>query len=296
MFYRNYFRSTRIGPIAAASLLVLITISTCATPAQAVITDTDWSLKISEREKAFRPATDLMAMKALMWELPSSRMFARNLPFICLTNESATASITEFKMTIGDEQFHFANSLMGMYAKLGKDNAELSLSSTVADGGNTLLVNFLNGGLAPGETVDFQFDIDVDAQFANAFFQNPDYRTVLFDMNGDNLYMSAGIVHEVSSADNAKVSLKFEMPGMPSVMVGPVPFEDPSILDGSAGFVNSQLARYGQSDPIRSFTLHGGGVVPEPGSIVLGLVGLGAMVLSLARSRRDRTGCVAAVA
>ena len=45
------------------------TISICAAPARAVITDTDWSLKISERELAFRPATDMMAMKTLMWDL-----------------------------------------------------------------------------------------------------------------------------------------------------------------------------------------------------------------------------------
>ena len=34
-----------------------------------MITDTDWSLKISEREMAFRPATDVMAMKSLMWDI-----------------------------------------------------------------------------------------------------------------------------------------------------------------------------------------------------------------------------------
>ncbi|MEX2091363.1 MAG: hypothetical protein WD971_01735 [Pirellulales bacterium] len=282
----NYLRNVRIGPIAAASMLALITISLCATPARAVITDTDWSLKISEREKAFRPATDMAAMKALMWELPSSRMFARNLPFICLTNESATASITEFKMTIGDEQFHFANSLMGMYAKLGKDNAVLALSSTVADGGDTLVVNFLNGGIAPGQTVDFQLDIDADAQFANAFFTNPDYRTVLFDMNGDNYYENAGVVNDPSTDDNAEVSITFAMSGMPNVTVGPATFADAPVLDGSAGFVNANRARYGDSDPIRAFALSGGSAIPEPGAIVLGLIGLLGMTPQWARRRR----------
>lgn len=286
MFSSNGLRSVRVGPIAAASLLALITISICTTPARAVITDTDWSLKISERELAFRPATDMMAMKSLMWDIPASRMAARNLPFICLTNESATASITEFKMTIGDQQFQFANSLMGMYAKLGRETPEFGISSTVDDGGNTLVVNFLNGGLAPGQTVDFQFDIDVDAQLAGSFYPHPDYRTVLFDMNGDNLYQNAAPVHQVSTADNAKVSIKFEMAGMPSVTLGPTPFEDPSIVDGSAIYVNNRLARYGDSDPVRAFTLSGGGVVPEPGAIVLGLIGLLGMTPQLGRFRR----------
>lgn len=280
-YLRNYLSKNRLGPPMAALLLAVVAISLGPVSAQATITDTDWSLKISEREKAFRPATDAMAMKALMWELPSSRMFARNLPFICLTNDSATASISQMKMTIGDEQFHFANSLMGMYAKLGKENDDFTLSSLVEDGGNTLVVNFLNGGIAPGETVNFQFDIDVDAGLG--FFPNPDYRTVLFDMNGDNYYQSAGVINDPSSDDNATVALTFTQSGMPSVNTIPVAFEDPNVLDGSAGFVNSNMARYGQSDPIRAFALEGGGVVPEPSTAILGLLGLAAV---MARPRR----------
>jgi hypothetical protein len=270
----------------AVAALALIAITLLAASAQAAINDTDWSLKISERELAFRPATDVMAMKSLMWDIPFSRMAARNVPFICLTNESATAAITQFKMTIGDEQFHFADSLMGMFAKLGRETPGFGLSSTTENDGNTLVVNFLNGGLQPGQTVDFQFDIDVDSQFANAFYQHPDYRTVLFDMNGDNLYMNAGIVNEVSETDNAKVSLKFEMAGMPSVTIGPTPFDDPSVVDGSARFVNASLARYGESDPIRAFSLSGGSVVPEPQSLVLAVVSLLGLTLPRARSRR----------
>lgn len=285
MSTKNYLRGIRVGPRAAASMLLLIAATYCAAPAHAVITDTDWSLKISEREMAFRPATDMMAMKSLMWDLPYSRMFARNMPFICLTNESATASITEFRMTIGDEQFHFDNDLMGMYAKLGKESpTSPGLSSTVEDGGDTLVVSFLNGGLAPGATVNFQFDIGVDEGLS--FYMHPDYRTVLFDMNGDNLYSLAGIDHEVSDDDNSQVSVKFAMTGMPSVTVGPVPFEDPSVVDGSSGFVNNRLARYGQNDPVRAFGLSGGtSLIPEPGSVVLAFVGLLGMTLPLARSR-----------
>ena len=65
----------------------------------------------------------------------------------------------------------------------------------------------------------------------------------------------------MSDDDNSQVSIKFAMTGMPSVTVGPVPFEDPSVVDGSAGFVNNRLARYGQSDPVRAFGLSGGDLV-----------------------------------
>jgi len=279
---RHCLRNTLRGSLMAAFIVAALAVALAPHFAQADITDTDWSLKISEREKAFRPASDAMAMKALMWELPSSRMFARNLPFICLTNDSATASISQFKMTIGDDQFHFANSLMGMYAKLGKENNDYSISSTTEDEGDTLVVNFLNGGIGPGETVNFQFDIDVDTGLG--LYKNPDYRTVLFDMNGDNYYQSAGVINDPSSDDNATVQLTFIQAGMPSVTTLPVAFEDPNVLDGSAGFVNSNMARYGQSDPIRAFVLEGGAIIPEPSSAVLGLLGLAA-TLSLPRRR-----------
>lgn len=277
---------TRIGPIAAATLVVLMMLFGGAIPARAEITDTDWSLKISERELAFRPATDVMAMKTLMWDLPASRRAARNMPYVCLTNESDTASITQFKMTIGDDQFNFGNSVLGAYAKLGKDTPGFALSSSVEDGGDTLLVNFLNGGIAPGQTVNFQIDIDVDAAYADAFFVHPDYRTVLFDMNGDNYYQSAGIVHDESSDDNANVWIKFEMSGMSPVTVGPAAFEDPSVVDGSAGYVNSRMAHYGDSDPVRSFVLSGGSFIPEPGGLVLGMVAMIGLAITRRRSRR----------
>ncbi len=286
MLCRSFFPSVRVGPGAAVGMLLLAAIALTAVPAGAAINDTDWSLKISEREMAFRPATDVMAMKSLMWDLPFSRMFARSMPHISLTNESATANITQFKMTIGDEQFHFANSFMDTFAKLDSETPGFSLSSLVEDDGNTLVVNFLNGGLDPGDTVHFKIELGVDAAFAGSLYPHPDYRTVLFDMNGDNIYENAGIVHQVSTADNAKVSLKFEMAGMPSVTVGPVPFEDPSVVDGSAGYVNNSLARYGQSDPVRAFTLSGGSVVPEPGSMALALFGLMAMAPRFSRRRR----------
>ncbi|MGE3242808.1 MAG: PEP-CTERM sorting domain-containing protein [Pirellulales bacterium] len=280
-YLRSYLSKFRLGPKAAAFLFAATAVSLSPLAAQAVITDTDWSLKISEREMAFHPATDVMAMKTLMWDLPSSRQAARNVPFICLTNDSSTASISQFKMTIGDDQFHFGNTLFGTYAKLGKDTPGFSLSSTVENSGDTLIVNILNGGLAPGETVNFQIDLDVDAGLG--FYKYPDYRTVLFDMNGDNYYDGSAIVNDPDSDDNSQVTLTFAQSGMPSVTTVPTAFPDPSVVDGSASYVNQNIARYGQNDPVRAFVLEGGGVVPEPSSVLLGLMGL---VVTLGLSRR----------
>ena len=192
-------------------------------------------------------------------------------------------------MTIGDDQFHFGDTFFDTFAKLGKDTPGFSLSSTTENDGDTLVVNFLNGGVAPGKTVNFLFDIDVDAEFAGSFYKFPDYRTVLFDMNGDNYYQSAGIVNDPDNDDNAKVSLTFTMAGMPNVTTVPTPFPDPNVLDGSARYVNANIARYGDSDPIRDFPLGGGGAIPEPTSVALGLLGLIGMAPMWTRYRRIAT-------
>jgi hypothetical protein len=270
----NILRTKRRSPAAAAFIVAALAVALAPLSARAVITDTDWSLKISERELAFRPPSDAMAMKTLMWDLPANRRTARSLPTICLTNDSATASISQFKMTIGDEQFNFGNSFFGTYAKLGKDTPGFTFTSSTEDNGNTLVVNFGGSGVAPGQTVNFLFDIDPDAGLG--LYAYPDYRTVLFDMNGDNYFQGAGIVNDPSSEDNGTVQLTFIQSGMPAVTTVPVAFDDPNVLDGSARFVNGQTARYGESDPVRAFPLEGGAIIPEPSSAVLCLFGLAA--------------------
>jgi hypothetical protein len=180
-------------------------------------------------------------------------------------------------MSIGDDQFHFGNTFFGTFAQLGKDTPGFSLNSTTENDGNTLVVNFGNGGIAPGQTVNFLFDIDVDTEFAGSFYKFPDYRTVLFDMNGDNLYQNAGIVNDPDDDDNAEVWLTFTQTGMPSVTTEKSPFPDPTVADGSARFVNQNMARYGDTDPIRTFPLSGGGVIPEPTGVALALLGLASL-------------------
>ncbi len=156
MSCNTFNRRSGIGPITAASLLVLTAISLFATPAKAVITDTDWSLKISEREKAFRPASDAMAMKTLMWDLPASRRTARNLPTICLTNESATAIDLAVQDDDWREQFHFGELFDGHVCQAGQGYAGLQfVGATEKNGGNTLVVNFLNGGIGPRSNCQF---------------------------------------------------------------------------------------------------------------------------------------------
>ena len=112
------------------------------------------------------------------------------MPVIELTNDAnSTAPITEFHLTIGDGRFHFSDKVMGELAKLGSSTPNFSItSSTVNNAGDELVLKIGGSGLAPGASLRFKIDLDVDAAFRSQFYSRPDYRTVLFDMNGVQVY------------------------------------------------------------------------------------------------------------
>ena len=247
-----------------------------------------WLLKISEKELQLANPDDPMWMKSNMWDLSFQRMNDRNMPYLELLNDLASdAPITEFRMTIGDDKFHFANDFMGEYVMLAASTLGFDLDSSTADNGDELVVK-INGGLDPGEVVRFKIDLDVDAAYEGQIFPHPDFRTVLFDMNGNNVY-EGGLIH-FSETDNAQVNVKFEMPGMPPVTVGPATFEDQIVADVSGQYYNNIYRRYGIMEPVHTFLVGAAGtVVPEPSSLSLGVFGcLGGAVMGV-RARRRRT-------
>ena len=270
---------------AAATLALLACIVTSSVEAQDVGT---WSVKISEKELLLEQPSDMMVQKFVMWDLGFQRMNDRNMPYVELKNESdSTASITQLRMTIGDTRFNFTNSFMGDFAMLGSTTPGFDItSSTVGNLGDELIVNINNGGLAPGEVIRFKIDLNVDPQFAGQFFPHPDYRTVLFDMNGDNIYDSENGIP--NSSDNAVVSLTFDPASGPNFTAGGVPFSDPQVEGDPANFFNDNYRRYTEMDPVRIFALNGGVAIPEPSSIAIGLFGvLGSFWYSRRARRRS---------
>jgi len=267
---------------AAAALVLVACVVSSPVAAQNVGT---WTVKISEKEMLLDQPNDMDVQKYVMWDLGFQRMNDRNMPYIELTNEpGSTAPITEFRLTIGDTRFNFTDSFMGDFAMLGKTTPGFDItSSTTGNLGNELLVNIGDGGLAPGETIRFKIDLNVDAAFADQFFPHPDYRTVLFDMNGFNVYDS---LQQFSTADNAQAKVTFQPATGGTVMSEPMVFADELVVGPAAEFFNENYRRYNETDPVRIFALGGGAVIPEPGSIVLGLAGvLGGLWFSR-RSRR----------
>jgi hypothetical protein len=267
-------------------LVVFGAISSSAANAQ-----NSWSLSISEKELKLEHPTDMMWDKWLMWDIGWQRMMNRNMPFLELTNEiSSVGNITEFQLTIGDNRFDFGPFDNSQLILLGSTTPGFNLSASKAQGvvntngdlGDVLTVAIGNGGLQPGQTVRFQINLDVDpafqASYAASFGESqPDFRTVLFDMNGVNVY--DGVTNN-SPNDNAQAFVTFN-PGLKSQAAI---FPDEAVAAGE--YFNNNLRQYKAMDPVLIFQLDGADPIPEPASAVLVLLGLAS--LALRRGQRQQ--------
>ena len=262
--------------------------ATLAPPARAEIQNAGFSVTLSEKEMALATPEDAMMMKYLMWDLSFQRMTARSMPYVEVkNNDDSDASLTEFRMTIGDTRFRFNCAFMGECAMQGKTTPDAGVTSFTEQDGDVLVVRFGDGGLANGEVARFKIDIDPDPENKGLVFANPDFRTVLFDMNGRNVYLNDP--EEISSDDNTSFTGKFEMSGMPPLITDPVFFED-RIVGGNAGrYYNNIYRPYGEMEEVDTFQFlsSGGGVIPEPGTVALVLFGLlGCLAVPTRRVRR----------
>lgn len=272
------FRS--VGMIATSVAAIAFAWMALAAPAAA---QNNWTMSISEKEMKLENPLDMMWDKWLMWDIGYQRMMCRNMPYIELRNEASSSSpITEFHLTIGDNRFNFGPFEGGSLAQLGSTTPGFSLLSSTLNGGDEIVVSIGNGGLLPGQLVRFQINLDVDpafaAQYAATFgATQPDFRTVLFDMNGHNVY--DGFVHG-DSADNAHAFVTFTPGGDSSEDV----FQDEAVAAGT--YYNSHFRPYRDSDPVLIFQLQGAVEVPEPATVgSLMMLGITAMMMVRRRCR-----------
>ena len=219
---------TRRNATALAPALFAMLLAMLAPPAAQA--QNSWTVSISEKELKLENPVDMMWDKWLMWDIGYQRMMCRNAPYIELLNEAtSTSPITEFHLTIGDNRFDFGPVEGTDLVLLGSTTPGFNLTANKVNGvvntngnmGDELVVNIGNGGLLPGQMVRFKIKLDVDpafaAQYAASFGASlPDFRTVLFDMNGLNVY--DGVVN-TSSADNAQAFVKFNPGGQSSTAV-----------------------------------------------------------------------------
>jgi hypothetical protein len=270
--------NTRRTVVCFAALAALAaTASVCSTAAA----QDEFTVRLSEKENELAHTGDAMWSKWLMWDIGYQRMVDRNMPYLELTNAAtSTDPITQFHITVGDNRFNFA-PINGDLATLGSTTPGFSLtSSTVGGAGDELVVNVGGAGLLPGQTVRFKIKLGIDpsfqAAYANQFGSSlPDYRTVLFDMNGINVYDGTT---GFNTSDNSKVHVVFGT----SIQSGTSVFPDEIVPNGQ--FFNSNIRAYSEQDMVNLFTL-GGAAVPEPASFGLLVLGVAGFFLN-SRSRR----------
>jgi hypothetical protein len=242
-----------------------------------------FTVRLSEKEGELANGNDPMWSKWLMWDIGYQRMVERNSPYLELTNAStSTDPITEFHITIGDNRFNFTPVVGSDLVALGSTTPGVSLtSSTVGGAGDELVVKIGGSGLAPGQMVRFKVKLGIDASFAAQYAQSfgsslPDYRTVLFDMNGINVYGSDG---KTDPDDNSHTHVVYGANLHSNTSV----FPDAIVPIGQ--YYNNNIRSYSATDPVNLFQLNGTAPVPEPASVGLALLGIAAFSLN-GRSRR----------
>lgn len=175
--------SHSIRQIAGMTLALALLCTLTAGAMAQVGTVASFSLNLSSSEQILANPNDPTVMHFQSWDSPLTRIIERNMPFLELTNSAtSTVNLTEFRFTIGDTNYNFGNGFLGDYAVLGTTTPGIDFNAV--SGGDELVMQFNNGGLAPGETVRFQVDIDADPGFMT--FAHPDYRTVFFDIIGQS--------------------------------------------------------------------------------------------------------------
>ncbi len=230
------------------------------------------------------------------WVFGNELQMAYNMPALQITNNAGSSgNIVRVEVTIGDDRFNFMDFPTG---DLTQDVPNMvlptgvSASATTSGGAATspnannadrLILDFGNGGLAPGDSTLFQIKLAFDSDFpiqdlplfeiANA----PSFQRVLFDANGVNAF-DGGIV-DSSTGDNALVFVTYEDALGERETADPVPLQDFTVRDPVGNGIHLMPI-------IESHFISGQlSAVPEPTSIALALAGIGLLMGGRRRSR-----------
>jgi hypothetical protein len=287
-----WFRTARFVSLFAASVVLAICamIGTTAQGSPIAFAGLEW--KMSEKEQVLIDANDMMSMKGVMWDVPAQRRQERNMPFIEVKNQdNSDANLTEFRMTIGDTRFNFSNEMYADYAMVSPSSDFLDVS-TSSTNGDDLIVKFNGAGLAPGELVRFRIDIGIDDNQPGLMqiWPHPDYRTVLFDMNGINAWGPSPMTPmPPDSSDNSMAVGTWTKDGMSASSLMPVAFPDPTVVGPQAAIFNQFFRPFYVVEDVDIFSaVQVIGVIPEPSSMLLAFIGMTA--LGLVAHRRSGAG------
>ncbi len=117
-----------------------------------------------------------------------------NIPFFKLSNDSISASITEFDITVGDTTRNF--DAIFSESSFGALVSNLNTPDRQDGGLRPDNINYTFTGFTPGEF--FRFAADIDQDNPPGIGTNEDFRNVLFDVNGSD------------SSDNSFLTVTFD--------------------------------------------------------------------------------------
>jgi hypothetical protein len=173
---KNTFRS-----LAVMAVALLATAASAAT------------INFSSIETVLANPMDKASKMHAAWVGWQTEVYENNMPFIELANEVGQPAILSFKMTIGDTNYRFANEFKnkaktnswdipanGQFALAGKSTPGIAFTTTTEDNGDTLVLNFGNGGLQAGQRVIFQVDINPNLNSPSMSMFAP-YTSVFFN-------------------------------------------------------------------------------------------------------------------
>lgn len=187
------------------------------------------TINFSSLETVLADPMDKNSKMSALWTGWVTQVYEYNMPFIELTNESdAPYAIDTYTMSIGNTNYEFSNEFWGKdntnsypyaangeYAITGFSTPDVVFTTSVTDGGDTLVVDFGPDGLQPGETVRFQVDIDADEN-SEGMMMYADYTSVFFNANGgDDISGNSNIeLTFVNSTDTSQLTLpNYEVDG-----------------------------------------------------------------------------------
>ncbi|OHB75097.1 MAG: hypothetical protein A2W31_00360 [Planctomycetes bacterium RBG_16_64_10] len=218
-------------------------------------------LMAADRDLVQNPDDPLTALLAA-WRTQHDLRLARNMPFLLLTNTSdlAAAEINSMAMTIGSEEYNFSSVQVVQTApgvtvavrpfdsaddQRGADRFELELA-----------------GLVPGKFVLLRLDLDADDIGA---YPLPDFRTVLFQANGQD------------PSNNSTVTVGFDAAdGFAPTTLGAT-LDDYSVVEPF--FVGPGFHASAQRDHVRVFPVRRSGAmavqqaIAEPSALTLLVIG-----------------------